>query len=406
MRFILTMFLLAFGLVLAFVVINEDLADLIDGTGSGSDPVDEPTPTSAPEPTPVTSIDASADRDPRDVLLDLLQDPDAPNLELVYNYLPDRFHVLDFSETWVRFLAPVRESELIDSINSLSIEEFDGYSLIRSNEDWLDRWVFVLEDGEWRLDPGDRLLLMASAQIQQGMASGFSYGMAPPGDYQARSRTDIEDGSIPPLIRGRLQGVGVHESGIDISMVWEHELGMRDVDEDPIDSHLLSDIVIPLDSITWEVDDVSGGVEVLWSDAAVNDREIRLPGWPSEELADEASHGSDTYVMEPYGTTLRLFGVPDDAERILLKFERVLVGPFGDDSPVPDGEIITYTFEFAFPAETTDPVMAGERPEPVGDVDDDSPDATANLLASTVPDVLIEEFERPLHHQFKVISLE
>lgn len=358
------MFLLAFGLVLAFVIINEDLGELIDERSPEQPSPVDVTPTPEAEATQVTAIDASADRDPRQVLLDLMQDPNAPNLELIYENLPERFHVLEFDEDWVQLVAPVAEIGVADSIESLSIEEYDGYSLVRSVDDWLEKWIFVVEDGEWHLDPGDRSLLMASAEIQQGSDSGFSFGMAPPQDYQSRSRTDVEDGSIPPLIRGRLQGVGVRDEGVDISMVWEHELGLREVNDDPIDSHLLSDIVVPLESIVWEAGEATGGVDVLWSDAAVTESEIRLPGWPSEELAEESSEGSDTYVMEPYGTTLRLLGVPETAEEIRLTFDQVLVGPFGDDSPVPEGETITYTFEFVFPAETTDPVMVGQPPQP------------------------------------------
>jgi hypothetical protein len=364
MRLILTTFVLILGLIFTIVLINENIGEFVDRPSPEPTPIDEPTPTLDSGPTPVSDIDASASRDPREVLIELAQDPDHPNLELVYRYLPERFRILEFHEDWVSLLAPIRRPAFPESSGGFTLEEFPDYTIVRSTTDWLASWVFIEEEGEWRLDPGDRLLLMASAQIQQGSEEGFYYGMAPPEDYQSRSQSDIEDGSIPPLIRGRLQGVGVFDSYIDISMVWEYELGIRSPDEEPIDSHLLEDVVIPLDSISWHAGDASGGVDVLWTDAALGESELRLPGWPSEEMADEASEGSNTYVMEPYGATIRLLERPAGIEQITLRFDRVEVGPFGDDSPVPPGEVVTYTFEFTIPVRTTDPVMIGEAPDP------------------------------------------
>jgi hypothetical protein len=365
MRLLLMTFVLIFGLVLAFVLLNENVGDIIDGPIPEATPVDDSTSTAVTEPTPVqvSEIDASADRDPREILVELAQDPDLPNLELVYRYLPERFRILEFDEDWVGLLAPIRRPTFPDSVDELEIEEYPGYTLVRSASDWLSTWVFVEENGEWRLDPGDRSLLMASAQLQQDSDEGFYFGMASPDDYQARSQNDIENGSVSPLIRGRLQGVGVFNSYIDISMVWEHELGSRGPNEEPVDSHLLEDVVIPLESVSWEAGDASGGVEILWTDAALSDTELRLPGWPSETMADEASESSETYVMEPYGSTLRLLDVPAGIDQITLRFERIEVGPFGHDSPVPPGEVVTYMFEFVIPVRTTDPVMIGEAPE-------------------------------------------
>jgi hypothetical protein len=282
----------------------------------------------------------------------------------VYDHLAERFQILEYDEEWVDVLDPRRRLGIIDSLDQLEIEQYEGYTLLRSTENWMATWVFVVEDGEWRYDPGDRFLLMASARLQQRDQDGFYYGMASPQDYVARSQSEPHDGSITPLVRGRLFGVGVHEDSVDVAMVWEYEFGGRSPDDPPVQSHLLEDVVIPLDSITWEAGDASGGVEVRWTDGDLTTDELRLIGWPDAEVAEEATADRDTYRLLSYGATIRLLGVPAHAEEIVLRFDTVQVGPFGDDGPVPPGESIAYSWVFTFPAESTDPVLIGEPPEP------------------------------------------
>jgi hypothetical protein len=361
MRWFIVLVLL--GLMLALAIFQPDLNDAFDRMGVSSDAI-RSTPTAAPEPTPVASINAALDRDPREVLVDLMQDPGRPNLELIYRYLPERFQVLDFDGAWVEMLAPINRAGLPVSVEDFAIEQYEGYVLIRSEHNWRENWIFVAEDDEWRLDPGDRYLLIASARIQQGENHGFSYGMTIPDDYQARSRSEPDDHSVVPFIRGRMQGVGVHQEGVDVVIVWEHEYGSSVPDAEPVDSHLLSDVVIPLESISWRTEQDSGSVEVLWSDAGVGNDEIRLHGWPSEEMASEDAAGAEAYTLDPYVMTLKLVGVPENADEITLAFGRIDVGPFGNDKPELEGQVISYTWEFVFPRVSTDPVLTGEPPEP------------------------------------------
>jgi signal peptidase I len=350
-------------LALALAIFQPDLNDAFDRMGVSSDSM-RSTPTTTPEPTPVTSINAAFDRDPREVLVDLIQEPGRPNLELIYRYLPERFQVLDFDDRWVGMLAPVNRAGSPVSVEDFAVEQYEGYVLVRSEHDWRENWVLVIEDDEWRLDPGDRYLLMASAWIQQGDNHGFSYGMTIPDDYQARSRSEPDDQSVVPFIRGRMQGVGVHQDGVDVVIVWEHEYGSSAQDAEPVDSHLLNDVVIPLEGISWRTEEESGSVEVRWSDAGVANNEIRLLGWPSEEMASEDAAGAEVYELDPYTVTLRLVGVPEHTTEITLGFGRIDVGPFGNDKPELVGQVISYTWEFVFPRVSTDPVLMGEPPEP------------------------------------------
>jgi hypothetical protein len=364
MRWLFPLFIVA--IAIALVIFDPDLSQTYENLFGPPPPAtEEPDPQSTPEPepTPQIAIDASSDRDPRDVLADMLESPTGPPPEMVYRYLPERFQLLDFREDWLEIVAPPSPTGFMPDPEAMNVEEYDGYVVVRSVTNWLNRWVFVEEDGEWRFDPGDRYLLMASAQIQQGFGSQFSYGMMLLEDYTARSRSEPDDGTVVPFVRARMEGVGVHAEGIDISLVWEHEL-VRTDDDGMIQSHLLSDVVVPLDQVTWEAGEQSGPVELTWTDGAREENHLRLPGWPSQEMADASASDQGIYAMPRYGSSIRLLGVPEDAEEILLRFNEVIVGPFGPDYPEFEGQTITYTWEFTFPPETTDPVMAGEPPEP------------------------------------------
>lgn len=364
MRWLFPLFILA--LAVSLVIFDPDLSRTYENLfGPVPSATEEPDPMSSPEPepTPQIAIDARADRDPREVLSDMLENPTGPPAEMIYRYLPQRFQLLDFREDWLEIVAPPSPTGFMPDPDAMNVEEYDGYVVVRSVTNWLNRWVFVEENGEWRFDPGDRYLLMASAQIQQGFGSQFSYGMMLLQDYQARSRSEPDDGSVVPFVRARMEGVGVHAEGVDVSLVWEHEL-IRTEDDGMIQSHLLSDVVVPLDSIVWEAGDQSGPVEITWTDGALEADQLRLPGWPSQEMAESSARDSGVYAMPRYGSSVRLIGVPDGVDEILLRFDQVIVGPIGPDYPELEGETITYTWEFTFPPETTDPVMAGESPIP------------------------------------------
>ena len=350
---------------------SED-ADVVDDRTAAADPTPEPTL----EPTPADVadeqtgveplIDMSRDRDPRDILIEMAIDSDDPNYELIYSVLPERFQVLEFNERWIRSIAnSLPSGDVVSRTEDFLIQEFDDYVVLQHAEFPLPhRFVFTREGDEWRFDPGDQSLISTALRIEHP-DGGAGFGIGPDDGLRTEWDTDFEP-STPPIVSVSPMAIG--STTADVTVVTQFQVSPgREAPGELFDSHLLEDVTIPFDRMTWSAGGETGDVEITWTNAAMDHEHFILPGWAEHELEfieELAEEESPRVGPRHFSATFVLTGVPEDADEVTFEINDVEVGPFGDDVSVSEGEFATWNFTITFPNETTHPILIGEAPEP------------------------------------------
>ena len=386
---------LPFTFLLSVIVLITACGEADDEISDAQGPVSDSTPAATATQPPQSSdspdppIDASVERDPADVIRDIVIDPNDPDTELIYSMLPERYRVIEYADFWVESVSQsFPTTALIDESTDLMVNEYEGYSVVKWLEHPATRWVLSIENDQWRLDPGDFVLIYAALRAEYPH-DAVTIGMGQDGSLELE-RTVDHDAIGTPLLSINPVATGSDSDGLRVVMEI-HESPQRSLDGDGwIDGHLLQDTVIPLENMQWSTGDDSGPVEVTWTSAALSGDSLTIPGWTDEQMKHFESHVERSDQLPPrlFNATLLLSGVPEESEEVELTIDNVAVGPFGEDEPFSDDETIDHSFRYVIPNETTELILIGEAPE-LGDppTEFEAPEAPDEDDLPPIPDL-------------------